>query len=304
MNLIYIVCPGHSGSTILDMLLGQHKDVFSTGELIHLPNQYHRNKLYEATAINGLSCSCGKGFYNCEFWGNFINELNKKIGFDIVKKPLSFKIGFLMRHSRPHQKIIHKIKRQLVFLILKYKLTLIDKVLLPFQRKKIKHNEILINLIHQQTNAKYIVDSTKDYFRLHYLMKSKINIKVIVLKRSILGVAASGKKQKSKPQKSAYHWMKYYSRLSTVLNYNKIEHLNVSYENIVDDTINELNRIYQFLGLEKLENFSGGLSPANYHIVAGNGLRNKNEIIIRKDDSWREILNEEEIKMINEMQKQ
>ncbi len=40
MSLIYIICPGHSGSTLLDMLLGSHPEIFSTGELINLPNEY------------------------------------------------------------------------------------------------------------------------------------------------------------------------------------------------------------------------------------------------------------------------
>ena len=41
-KLIYIVAAGHSGSTLLDMLIGSIPGVFSTGELNHLPWQLSR----------------------------------------------------------------------------------------------------------------------------------------------------------------------------------------------------------------------------------------------------------------------
>ena len=43
VNLIYIVSPGHSGSTLLDMLLGSLPGVFSLGECTYLPWQLYRN---------------------------------------------------------------------------------------------------------------------------------------------------------------------------------------------------------------------------------------------------------------------
>jgi len=41
-KIVYILSVGHSGSTLLDMLLGQFPNIFSTGELKHLTWQLYR----------------------------------------------------------------------------------------------------------------------------------------------------------------------------------------------------------------------------------------------------------------------
>lgn len=56
-TLIYVTCPGHSGSTLLDLMLGAHSRVVSLGEL---------KKLGSAGVE---SCSCGSAPVSCcPFW--------------------------------------------------------------------------------------------------------------------------------------------------------------------------------------------------------------------------------------------
>ena len=57
-GMIYIAGYGRSGSTILDVLLGNHPDIFGAGEL---------NKLFVLHRQADV-CSCGSPLRACEFW--------------------------------------------------------------------------------------------------------------------------------------------------------------------------------------------------------------------------------------------
>lgn len=109
-----------------------------------------------------------------------------------------------------------------------------------------------------------------------------------------MGVSASGKKQNQNPQSTAKHWIKYYSELKNILQYNNKEPLRIQYEDLVNKPLNEINRIYKHQNLRELNDFSGSFSPGNYHIVGGNGLRSKQKVIIKEDNSWKTRLTEEE----------
>jgi hypothetical protein len=58
--LIYITSNGLSGSTLLDVLLGAHPQIWTLGEAMELPSE-SRNPT--------LSCGCGQRFPACPYWG-------------------------------------------------------------------------------------------------------------------------------------------------------------------------------------------------------------------------------------------
>jgi hypothetical protein len=57
-SVLYIAGYGRSGSTILDMMLGLHQDVFGAGELAHIFLEQLENH----------ECSCGRLYGQCAFW--------------------------------------------------------------------------------------------------------------------------------------------------------------------------------------------------------------------------------------------
>src|SRR5262249_52127789 len=64
-KVLFIAGSGRSGSTLLDMLLGQIKGFCSTGELRFIWNRgFEENQL----------CGCGKPFRECEFWTEVVRE--------------------------------------------------------------------------------------------------------------------------------------------------------------------------------------------------------------------------------------
>lgn len=303
-TIVYITCPGHSGSTLLDMLIGTHPSILSTGELVHLPNQYYRNQRYDPTPSNGLICSCLYSFYECSLWKNIFNYLNLKLGYDLYKNPLKFKIAFLMKHSIPHQSIWNKIiRRILVFSIINH-LNIIDWILIKLNKHKIQNNILLYKSLWKLTSKEIIIDSTKDPIRLHFLLKADINVKVIVLRRNILGVSASGKKLNINPINSAKLWLKFYHEIKYILEWNNIKPLYVNYEDVIDNTTATLNKIFKFIGVNKTSKAKTKLNGSDYHLVAGNGLRYKSNFEIINDEIYKKLLTLDEQQDILELQHQ
>ena len=62
-SVVFIARPGRSGSTLLDMLLGQIEGFCSTGELRFIWKRGFRQNLL---------CGSGKPFRECEFWAEVV----------------------------------------------------------------------------------------------------------------------------------------------------------------------------------------------------------------------------------------
>lgn len=69
-KITYIAGLGHSGSTLLDLVLGTNSQVVGLGEIMPFLKRQDRNIDYKST------CSCGKLGSECDFWSN-IDELIK-----------------------------------------------------------------------------------------------------------------------------------------------------------------------------------------------------------------------------------
>lgn len=72
IRVLYILGSGHSGSTLLDCILGNNPNVFSVGELSfynviknHIPHAKTKHR-------KGDFCACGEKMSNCSFWKRII----------------------------------------------------------------------------------------------------------------------------------------------------------------------------------------------------------------------------------------
>ena len=74
MKVAYILSVGHSGSSLLDVLLGLNRNAVSIGEL----------KLDHSGCISNLRCTCGDPIRECEFW-NAIDTNASKLGKSIFE---------------------------------------------------------------------------------------------------------------------------------------------------------------------------------------------------------------------------
>ncbi|MDH7486879.1 MAG: sulfotransferase [Anaerolineae bacterium] len=68
-EVLYIAGYGRSGSTVLDVLLGNHPAMFGAGELTNFFEEWLRGGL----------CSCGNLYPECVFWQEVMNHLHSVI---------------------------------------------------------------------------------------------------------------------------------------------------------------------------------------------------------------------------------
>jgi hypothetical protein len=76
-HVIYIAGSAHSGSTLLDLMLGAHPNVTSVGELQYLKKYWHNNKF----------CTCGTPIRECKFWTSVIDSATDQAIDDWKHRP-------------------------------------------------------------------------------------------------------------------------------------------------------------------------------------------------------------------------
>ena len=86
---IYIAGRGHSGSTLLTLLLARHPKVAAVGELSLLSLQIARD---ESTKWVGR-CSCGERPLECPVWGPPLREIEAENGVDLATDPFGWRVS-------------------------------------------------------------------------------------------------------------------------------------------------------------------------------------------------------------------
>jgi hypothetical protein len=75
MKILYVAGCGHSGTTLLDLLLSTHSSVCGLGEARMLVNDARRPE-YTANA-NERNCSCGRTINRCPLWSRFLTHVEE-----------------------------------------------------------------------------------------------------------------------------------------------------------------------------------------------------------------------------------
>ncbi|MCG8468125.1 MAG: sulfotransferase, partial [Gemmatimonadetes bacterium] len=68
-TVVYIAGYGRSGSTMLDLMLGDHPAVRSAGELTYL---------LDDVVAGGRRCACGEEYDECPVWGEFVRDVDNR----------------------------------------------------------------------------------------------------------------------------------------------------------------------------------------------------------------------------------
>jgi hypothetical protein len=162
IKVIYIVGNGHSGSTLLDIMLGNGESCFGAGELTNIVKPDLENEY----------CSCGQRIAECEFWSKVYEKWHKIMSIS----PLEY------RYLR------NRYERNKMFFI-----TLLNSIL-PSKNFKLyqRNTQLLFECIKEVSGASIIIDSSKSPQRIAVL-KSVVDIKAVHLCREFKGVLNSAK---------------------------------------------------------------------------------------------------------------
>lgn len=151
---------------MLDIILGNSKHYFSTGELLFFPTNGIQDNEY---------CSCGAKVHDCEFWSQIILKWNA------VRNLTLENYITIQQQTQRNKRTISAVKN-FYFPSKEYKVFVSDT------RK-------LYDLIFDETKAEVIIDSSKIPQRLLLLRKLGFSLKVVHLNRSLTGVLYSTSKE-------------------------------------------------------------------------------------------------------------
>lgn len=260
--MILIVGNGHSGSTLLDIVLGAQEKAFSAGELTFIARD----------TILDEYCSCGAVIGQCEVWSEIMTRWEKERGITLDD----------------FRKYRRRFERNKVAWRALWSSLFPSEGYLHYQKSTLK----LFDIIHEVTQAGIIVDSSKSPTRVP-LLRNHIPIKIVHLCRSFTGVLNSAMKSSKKDIKAGIEADNPSRRTSKTL---------------FDWLLTNFLAAFFCLGLGsyklkykafiKTPSVLGNIDPvfsdsedqAPYsptHMLAGNVLRLKKNILINKDIGFR-----------------
>jgi hypothetical protein len=286
-KIIFIAGYGRSGSTVLDIVLGNHKDIVSLGEVANIFQSKAESK----------QCSCGKICEDCPVWERILDlarDFNPEIGeatygiLDSVESIRSVLKSFV-GSSTP------------------------DRSKDGFRIRYCDQMKNLFMAIQSETNASTVVDSSKTAWRTIGRPQglSEIcgfNVKVIHLirdGRAVMWSTMQGSDPDIEHNRSKRSSLRGYEKvlnwaivnLLTTLLLRRLPGntvMRMHYEDFVEQPERELERIGSFINVDLSELQDRVRQEAGFkvgHLVRGNRIaRQKKEITINSDFSWKQEL--------------
>ena len=271
-RVLYIGGLGRSGSTILDMLLGDVSGVANVGEVRHL---------WERGLRDNALCSCRAPFAECEFW-SAVGEYAFG-GFGSVDAAAMVACARAVDRHRQLPALLASPARLRVELG--------------------RYSEVLARLftaIHAVSGAELVVDSSKDPPHGFVLRQVPgLDLRAVHLVRDSRGVAYSWTKfvarpdanrgdrmmTRMSPTRTALMWLDANALLEVLGR--SVPTVRVRYEDMVDDPGLWVGRVLASTGVDPT--VRGGL--AVHHAVGGNPVRFRPDRgLLRVDREWRQKL--------------
>ena len=272
--LLYIAGYGHSGSTLLNIMLGQAPGIMGAGELFRLAG---------AARAGDERCSCGPPVRACPVWREVLPRWARTVD---EPDPLT-SYRRLQRHCE----------------------TFLPGIAARERDAYARHTRALLGAVREVTGRPVVVDSSKLPGRAHALAQVPgIDLRLVHLVRDGRGVAWSlrhrrqrdpgaGLEQDKRARsvvRTGLLWMA--ANLATERVARRLgpgRSIRLTYEELVREPKASLNRIGRMIGTD-LDLLATGLATgrplAAGHVMAGNRLRMRESLLIEPDTAWEERL--------------
>jgi hypothetical protein len=286
VRVVYLMGAGRSGSTVLDIILGNHPEVVSVGEMTNLP-------LSAFVARSSASCACGQRGNICPFWDDVRREWIKRTGVDDVKGYLVLKNAFEgFKELWCWLRLLRERRRPS-----------------PQFQAYAEHTCALFKAIRTVSGKSIIVDSSKNPARaLALTMMHGVDLRLIHLVRDGRGIAWSMKRvfiedekvavqkyTKSRPVwRTAFSWLVINLQSAWVCRQlDRDKSMRVRYEDFVTNPRGALERIGGLIDVDftsVADVISAGDALEIGHTIAGNRLRLAGRVRLRLDREWTQKL--------------
>jgi len=311
--IVYIVGAGRSGSTLLDMILGAHSQIFSLGEITHFSSYVASNSF----------CACRQPVRNCVIWEEVIDRLCEVFSIEHIS---NIKERFSLNVSKANKTAFDKITiltKLLITYILKDPVLLKWGMHLSANTSGVDKVFSFYDIVSRVSRSPVLVDSSKGVRRVKILCFERPDVpyRVIHLVRDGRGVVLSamkktysseipviedseiksGKKDYVAPQpktalQASKTWLK--TNLVTLFilrSLPKRNWLRIRYEDLCTDPAGELKRICRFIGISYEEQILDFRS-AEHHNIGGNPSRWRKDGIRKPSRSWLKSMSESDMK--------
>lgn len=274
-KVLYIAGYGRSGSTLLDIALAQHADVFGAGELLTMTRHVWPRNEY---------CGCGERIADCEIWSKIMARWRAARGDDIVQAYTARQDKFEAILSPFHA---------------------------PLRRRSAafdayaEDSRAMFRAIAAESGCGVVVDSSKNPGRALALSQVPgLDVHVVHLVRDGRAVAWSMSKQYDKdlkagvqialrsksPARTAVRWSLINMATESLrLRLGRARFSRLSYEGFTHDPAGAFAALGADLGLDLAPigaAIAAGEPIKPAHQMAGNRLRMKSEITVSHDSAW------------------
>lgn len=286
-KLVYVLSPGHSGSTLLGLLIGAHPQVATVGEVKVVPASFH----------NAETCACGTPMTQCAFWMRVNAKLQER-GLDLRSE--RFQV-----HARGGAGVIERVATSQVREGCgEFARTLLLHAWPPagvVWRRLRQANRALVDSVCDVVKRPVFLDTSKDASRLRFLAETRaFDLRVLHLIRDGRAVAYSLIKKGTPAQTAARDWVHEHEQARRLYRqWPAPQHtwMQVSYEQLCEDPVGALRAICGFVGLHydpcMLE-----FREWESHIL-GNRMRLTSDHTIALDTSWQEKLSDADLATVS-----
>jgi hypothetical protein len=278
VKVLFIAGNGRSGSTLLDVILGQRDGFFAVGEL---------RRIWDRGLVENRPCGCGVPFRSCPTWQAIFAEAYG--GFDQVDAARM--VAWRERHTQTKHLPGMLLRRQ-------------AKARLPADVARTL--EALYGAIARVTGCQVIVDASK-WPMYAYMLEglAGLDLHVLHLVRDPRAVAFSWSRHKEfEPERllerqsalrSTAYWLAWNPAIAWLWNRRRRHYLFLPYERLVAHPQRELARAIQFAapGTPPLPPWrdASTVELRATHAVAGNSVRlTQGPVELRLDDEWRHAM--------------
>ena len=297
-TVVYIVGRGHSGSTMLELLLNRSINVAAMGEIDQLGLQIYRD---HRTRWTGM-CSCGQRPFECEVWKQVIAAVKNSFGVDMVADPFEWKLSDIaleQEYGWQHPMAVAKYRTHRLLRMIARRVHVTLPPPFPYQ-KWVSHRDFVARTYANVRGVEAVVDASKDAFQMRDLATfSELPVKVLYLTRDVRGLAwSSARQRRGSPAVEARRWVRENRRIMDMLDHIDSDRwYHVRYENLSTDVESELERIHQFIGVER-QAVSPEEERSERHTIAGNRTRLRDLQEIREDRAWQDHLTADQVKAV------
>jgi hypothetical protein len=288
LRVVYVAGSGHTGSTLLALMLDEHPQIVSVGETAVKPKIRRRGDAPKQP------CSCGATVEACAFWSGIFEHVRRS-GHDMG--PDRWTNDYRSEHPLVHRVLTRESSYRPVAATQRWL-----NAHLPAHAARMRRadavNVAFVRAALDVANADVFCDTTKHTLRLARLLAiPELDVRVITLVRDVRGYVSSAKRRGYRIQDAAWTWRRDQEVIARLTEGLTPERRHVlRYEELCADPADTLRRLHAFCGVDEHPPVASMRSDS--HHVLGNSMRLNGRITVRLDESWKQKLAADEQQLV------